>query len=491
MRDLLGVSMVVLLGMAVAHFFAFRMYRREFFRFVGLAWISNAAYLVMEVLTGSAAESSLGVGAFTYFVSLGSSLFLFVAYRDLRESTDPRSLIPAMAITSMVVVLAAIFVWSWEPIIGGASLEMLVLPGTFMSSWVLIRLALSFRNMSNHQMLEFLHKSDQSRVLFVIGVDERKPESFGSVSLGTSVTKPLEVARWFYIVSFGGYGLIQWAYYIVQPSQQWPFWTALVFKLASGAALPVWLLADFRYVSETVRRKSVFQELGFLTATIEHDVRGPVSTMTKVLLPLRVKYQQDAHLIKNVSLMSKQLNRIMAAADIIPAMREGPEHYAKNLLPWNPLELCRTAVGELKLQYEEQLPKVEFIAQKTTLEITCYRERFLQALVNIINNSIEALRGNGSQDEDKISINILAAPGNRLRIVVHDNGPGIATELLPKVTLPSFSTKYPNTDKANRGLGLYIADRIVQQHGGVLSVRSDGESFTEVTIDVPLLLRKQ
>jgi len=66
------------------------------------------------------------------------------------------------------------------------------------------------------------------------------------------------------------------------------------------------------------------------------------------------------------------------------------------------------------------------------------------------------------------------------QIRVKDNGEGIKPEIMRKLKQPLFTTKAKGT-----GLGLAISDRIVSAHNGTLILESDGESFTEVIIQMP------
>lgn len=102
-----------------------------------------------------------------------------------------------------------------------------------------------------------------------------------------------------------------------------------------------------------------------------------------------------------------------------------------------------------------------------------------QAFLNLLRNSAEAAR-NGAQ----VRVVVRAEEdGERMRIVLRDNGVGIPSEHLSKVFVPFYTTKPEGT-----GLGLALVHRIVTQHGGTLHVTS-GPSGTTFTISVPAARR--
>ena len=68
---------------------------------------------------------------------------------------------------------------------------------------------------------------------------------------------------------------------------------------------------------------------------------------------------------------------------------------------------------------------------------------------------------------------------NEVKIALTDTGPGILAENLDKIFNPFFTTRADGT-----GLGLSIVQRIINEHGGSISVQSQGG--TTFTISLPL-----
>jgi signal transduction histidine kinase len=70
--------------------------------------------------------------------------------------------------------------------------------------------------------------------------------------------------------------------------------------------------------------------------------------------------------------------------------------------------------------------------------------------------------------------------GKRVEILVRDGGPGLAPDSAGRIFEPFFTTK----DKG-MGIGLYLAKRIVEAHGGTIGARDPEGGGTEFRIELP------
>ena len=103
--------------------------------------------------------------------------------------------------------------------------------------------------------------------------------------------------------------------------------------------------------------------------------------------------------------------------------------------------------------YQENLPR-----------IMAYPDELNQVWTNIIHNAIQAMEGKGT-----LQIDVLQE-GNEIVVKITDSGPGIPPEIIDKIFEPFFTTKKAGEGS---GLGLDICRRIVQKHGGSISVDSE------------------
>ena len=112
-------------------------------------------------------------------------------------------------------------------------------------------------------------------------------------------------------------------------------------------------------------------------------------------------------------------------------------------------------------------------------EITCAPSQINQVFLNLVTNAVQAMPG-----ERGILTLTSRTEGDGVSMVVEDNGAGIPAEILSRIFDPFFTTKEIGK---GTGLGLSISYKIIQQHGGKISVDSKPNVGTKFTIWLPLV----
>jgi PAS domain S-box-containing protein len=107
------------------------------------------------------------------------------------------------------------------------------------------------------------------------------------------------------------------------------------------------------------------------------------------------------------------------------------------------------------------------------------RQRLEQVLINLIQNSCEAL---ASQDAAISLASRHDANSDEVEVSVHDQGTGIAEEIINRITDPFFTTK---RSYGGTGLGLSVSAGIIKEHQGRLRFASSPEAGTTATISFP------
>ncbi len=109
-------------------------------------------------------------------------------------------------------------------------------------------------------------------------------------------------------------------------------------------------------------------------------------------------------------------------------------------------------------------------------QIECYPAKINQMMVNILLNSVQAIKGSG-----EITIRFYRKDDEHIAIEVSDDGQGMPTYLHDQVFEPFFTTK-----DSNPGLGLTIAKSIVMEHKGTITFISKAGIGTNVKICLPV-----
>jgi two-component system, NtrC family, nitrogen regulation sensor histidine kinase NtrY len=98
------------------------------------------------------------------------------------------------------------------------------------------------------------------------------------------------------------------------------------------------------------------------------------------------------------------------------------------------------------------------------LEVLADKKQISQVLINLVKNSVEALK---DLPGGTIRIRASLTSAGRVQITVADNGPGIPEELMDKIFIPFFTAKESGT-----GIGLSLSRQIMLMHGGTLKMES-------------------
>lgn len=110
------------------------------------------------------------------------------------------------------------------------------------------------------------------------------------------------------------------------------------------------------------------------------------------------------------------------------------------------------------------------------------KERLRCAITNVLENACQAL-GEGAGDppgREQIVVLRTGESNQRVEIVIEDNGPGISPDILPMVFEPLYSTR-----GFGMGLGLPVARRVMELHGGGVEIATEEGRGTQVCLWLP------
>ncbi|TSA44292.1 MAG: HAMP domain-containing protein [Deltaproteobacteria bacterium] len=226
--------------------------------------------------------------------------------------------------------------------------------------------------------------------------------------------------------------------------------------------------------------------MGELSAMVAHEINNPLSgilSYAKVSSKYLNRENIDAETLESVkqnlifiSDETKRCGNIVKSLLVFARKTSGDfkeEHL--NIIIDNSIKVIDHSVEMKELVLVKELDQENDVIQ-------CDAGGIQQVLVALIVNSIEATSRGG-----KITIKTdSSTEKDRIRIMVTDEGKGIPDDVLPSIFEPLFSTKAKNT-----GLGLSLVQGIVEQHAGVIDVKSKVNEGTTFTIILPRVSAKK
>lgn len=211
--------------------------------------------------------------------------------------------------------------------------------------------------------------------------------------------------------------------------------------------------------------------IGVMTAGITHEINQPLNVIKicadSILFSEEIEpgtipaaYLEDIHQIsesaKRIEDIIKHLRSYWDDHDKRKDERQGIKinETIDNVLDFQRRQLLSHGI-ELKLEYSQE-----------DYEIQCSKIQLEQIIINLINNSLQAL-DSIHQNKKQILIKTRLLNRNCVCLEICDNGPGIKAELIHRIFDPFFTTKRPGK---GMGLGLAIVKEIIDRLSGEIKV---------------------
>jgi signal transduction histidine kinase len=231
-----------------------------------------------------------------------------------------------------------------------------------------------------------------------------------------------------------------------------------------------------RLIAETeLMKKERLSVLGQFTATVANELRNPLSAIRNTLFTMRqIALDSGLALDRPIARIQRSIARCDRIIGDLLEYTRAPE------LTRVPISFD-TWLGEVLA--EHSLPSTvtlieEFAAGGAMVRIDT--ERVRRVVINLVDNAAQALSEMPPGAVSVVTVRSAIFDGV-LELAVADTGPGIPRENMTRIFEPLFSTKSFGT-----GLGLATAKQIVDQHGGAISVDSEPDAGTTITIRLPI-----
>jgi two-component system phosphate regulon sensor histidine kinase PhoR len=215
---------------------------------------------------------------------------------------------------------------------------------------------------------------------------------------------------------------------------------------------------------------------------ITHELKTPIATVGVAIEALRnFNAMQDPQRTKEyLDISSNELQRLGLLVDKVLKLSMFEKREID--LQYETFDL-RSVVDEVVASMRLQLEKynaIVSITQKGNMNLRADRLHLLSVVFNLLDNALKYSKG-----QPAIQI-ALEGDGNTVQLRVIDNGIGIAPAYKNKIFEKFFRIPTGNTHNARGyGLGLSYVAHVVQKHGGKISVDSELDAGTSITISIP------
>lgn len=248
----------------------------------------------------------------------------------------------------------------------------------------------------------------------------------------------------------------------------------------AGAAMVFRDVTQRRKTEQTLRASERLATAGRLSATIAHEIRNPLDTVTNLVYLLQREHQPDDAHVHYLQIASEELARIaQITSQLLTFHREAR----------SPTQVRLKDVLESVLVLFAPQIKQSHIAVECRFEtdrtVRGFPGELRQVFSNLVGNAVEAMSGGGRLILHVCESSLASDPARKgIRVTVIDNGPGIPLGVRRNLFAPFYTTK----GEKGTGLGLWVSRGILEKHEGTIHVSSSiraGRCGTAFSVFLP------
>ena len=220
---------------------------------------------------------------------------------------------------------------------------------------------------------------------------------------------------------------------------------------------------------DRLREQEALARLGQMAAVVAHEVKNPIAGIRGALQVIGSRMAADA---RDKPIVGEIIARVDALSGIVQDLLVFARPRELRVEPTDLRALVVRTVDHLKRDPSLHAVAIEVAGDGATVNVD--GEQLQLAVQNVLMNAAQAMNGAGT-----IRVAI-ARSGGSWTIAIADTGPGMPPDVKAKVFEPFFTTRSRGT-----GLGLPIARRVVEAHGGTIAVDTPAGGGTVVSMSLP------
>ena len=222
--------------------------------------------------------------------------------------------------------------------------------------------------------------------------------------------------------------------------------------------------------------------IGEMGSGIAHEVNQPLTAIANYSQAcLRFIGAENPDMGQLGEILFKIHQQALKAGQIIHRMKDFVSHRKIYRVDIDINSLIKDAAGLCTNDFKRNNIKLELDLAKNIPEVTLDDVQIEQVLINLIRNSIDAVKAIPQQTQRQILIRSRLKSLNQIEVKVNDNGPGIDETHKDKILSPFFTTK-----PSGMGMGLSISRSIIEAHNGTLNFTCKPDEGTVFYFTLPV-----
>jgi len=246
----------------------------------------------------------------------------------------------------------------------------------------------------------------------------------------------------------------------------------------SGAVVLFQDLSEVEDLKERVEREKHLASLGRLAAGVAHEVRNPLSSLKGFAQFLRSRFDPGSREERYADIMIEEVERLDR---VVQELLDFARPVVPDRAPTDPNAVVEDALALLSEDAAFERITIERRLGDGLPDVLVDGHQIRQALLNVFLNGIEAMEGGGTL----VVSSAATEDGRSVAVRISDTGPGLSPEEVAKLFEPFYTTKDEGT-----GLGLTIVSRLLEQNDASISVSSEKDVGTIITIQLPIAGRE-
>jgi two-component system sensor histidine kinase HydH len=239
----------------------------------------------------------------------------------------------------------------------------------------------------------------------------------------------------------------------------------------SGEVVLIRDLTSFKRLEQELQRSERLAALGKMAAGVAHELRNPLSSIKGLAVLLQSHFPETGTDADSAELLVGEVERLNRSIGELLDYAKPAKLNKKNLIL---TDIIEKALSLVRIDAETFGIEIDHLNNNEIPQVYGDRDKLNQVFLNIFLNAIQAMSGGG-----RLTVRC-AVVESLVTVTVRDNGCGIDAEDLPRVFDPYYTTKNDGT-----GLGLALSLKIVEEHGGRLTMTSNVGEYAEARIELP------